>query len=64
MSWALNIPSIILFGPTPVERLFQTNINRAIKSKSKINHFKLNKTDFSINEITVNEILKVARQLI
>ena len=64
MSWALNIPSIILFGPTPAERLFQTNINRAIKSKSSINHFKLNKNDFSINEIGVNEIVRIANQLL
>jgi heptosyltransferase-1 len=64
MSWALNIPSIILFGPTPVERIFQTNINRAIKSKSIVNHFKLNKNDFSINEISVNEVVKIIKQLL
>ena len=64
MSWALNTPSIILFGPTPVERLFQTNINKALKSSSKINHFKLNKNDFSIHEIRVDEILKVAYKLL
>jgi heptosyltransferase I len=64
MSWALNIPSIILFGPTPVERLFQTNINKALKSSSKIDHFKLNKNDFSINEISVDEIVKVASLLL
>jgi heptosyltransferase-1 len=64
MSWALNIPSIILFGPTPVERLFQTNINKAIKSNSKIDHFKLNKNDFSIKDIPVDDIVKLAKQLI
>ena len=64
MSWALNIPSIMLFGPTPIERMFQTNTNKAIKSSSKINHFKLNKNDFSINEISVNEIVKIAKQLL
>lgn len=64
MSWALNIPSIMLFGPTPIERMFQTNTNKAIKSSSKINHFKLNKNDFSINEISVNEIVKTAKQLL
>ena len=48
MSWALNIPSILLFGPTPIERMFQTVSNKALKSNSKINHMKLDKKDFSI----------------
>ena len=45
ISWGLNIPSILLFGPSPIERMFQTNSNKALKSKSKINHMKLNKKD-------------------
>lgn len=64
MSWALNIPSIILFGPTPVERAFQTPINKVLKSSSKINHLKLNKKDFSIKEISVNDIVKMAKHLL
>ena len=64
MSWALNIPSVILFGPTPVERLFQTNINIALKSSSPINHLKLDKNDFSIKEISVNDIVKMSQQLL
>ena len=64
MSWAFNVPSIILFGPSPVERMFQTNINKAIKSNSKINHYKLNKNDFSIKEISVNEIVNIAKKLL
>ena len=63
-SWALNIPSILLFGPSPVERMFQTDSNKALKSKSKINHKKLNKNDFSIKDISINEIVKIARQLL
>ena len=64
MSWALNIPSIVLFGPTPVERSFQTPINQVLKSSSKINHMKLNKKDFSIKEISVNDIVKMAKHLL
>ena len=64
ISWALNTPSIILFGPTPVERMFQTPSNKALKSSSLINHMKLNKKDFSIKEISVNEIVKIANQLL
>ena len=64
MSWALNIPSIILFGPTPIERAFQTPTNKVLKSSSKINHMKLNKKDFSIKEISVNDIVKMAKHLL
>ena len=64
MSWASNIPSIVLFGPTPVERMFQTDLNKALHSNSKVNHLKLNKKDFSIKEINVNEIVKIAQNLI
>ncbi|MDA9031050.1 lipopolysaccharide heptosyltransferase I [Candidatus Pseudothioglobus singularis] len=64
ISWASNIPSIILFGPTPVERMFQTNLNKALHSNSTINHMKLNKKDFSIKEINVNEIVKIAQNLL
>lgn len=64
MAWALNIPSITIFGPTPINRVYQTSINKVIKSDSKVNHFKLNKNDFSINKIDENEIIKIAKSLL
>jgi len=64
MSWASNVPSIILFGPTPVERMFLTDLNRELHSNSEVNHMRLNKKDFSIKEINVNEIVKVAQNLL
>ena len=64
MSWALNIPSIILFGPTPIERSFQTPINTTLSSNSKINHYKLDKNDFSITEIKVSDVVKIAKELL
>jgi heptosyltransferase I len=64
ISWATNIPSLILFGPSPVERTFQSEINKVLKSSSKINHRKLDKNDFSIKEISVKEIVKIAKQLL
>ena len=64
MSWALNIPSIILFGPTPIERSFQTPINKVLSSNSKINHYKLDKNDFSIKEIKVSDVVKIAKELL
>jgi heptosyltransferase I len=64
ISWALNIPSILLFGPTPVERMFQTVSNRALKSNSQINHMKLDQKDFSIREISAHEVVKIAKVLL
>ena len=64
MAWGLNTPSITLFGPTPVNRIYQTSINRAIKSDSKVDHYKLNKNDFSIKDIKVDDIVKMAQNLL
>jgi len=64
LAWGMNIPSIILFGPTPISRVYQTRINRVIKSSSKVNHFNLDKNDLTIKEIKVDEIVKVSEELI
>ena len=59
----MNRPSIILFGPTPVNRVYQTHINKVLKSSSKVNHFALDKNDFSIREIKVEHIVKISQEL-
>jgi len=64
MAWGLNIPSITIFGPTPINRVYQTSINKVIKSKSNVNHFKLNKEDFSITEIPAKSIITMAEELL
>jgi len=65
MAWALNIPSITLFGSTPGYRnTFNTNINKSIESKSKVNAYKINKNDYSINEISVKKLNKSANELL
>jgi heptosyltransferase-1 len=64
MAWALNRPSITIFGPTPVSRVYQTAINKVIKSPSIVNPFKLNKQDYSIKEIDECEIVDLARSLL
>jgi heptosyltransferase-1 len=64
MAWGFNIPSITLFGPTPVSRVYQTAINKVLKSSSIINHFKLDKNDFSIKEIKEDEIILLAKSLL
>ncbi len=64
MAWGLNIPSITIFGPTPTNRVCVTPINRVVKSNSIVNHYKLNKNDFSISEIEADEIIKIAKDLL
>jgi len=64
MAWGLNVPSITIFGPTPVNRVYETPINKVVKSSSIIDHYKLNKNDFSIQEIEVDEIVTIAKGLL
>jgi heptosyltransferase I len=64
MAWGLNVPSITLFGPTPINRVYQTPINRVLKSNSKVNHFNLDKNDYSIEEIAVSDIVKISKELL
>jgi heptosyltransferase I len=65
MSWALNIPSITLFGPTPGYRnTLVTSINKIIESKSKVNPSKINKNDYSIKDISVEEVIATVKELI
>jgi len=64
MAWGLNIPSITIFGPTPVNRVYETHINKVIKSESKVNHYKLNKEDYSIRDIDENKIIYMAKELL
>jgi lipopolysaccharide heptosyltransferase I len=64
MAWGLNTPSITLFGPTPISRVYQTPINKVLKSPSDVDPFKLNKHDFSIKEISVHAIINTAKFLL
>jgi heptosyltransferase-1 len=64
MAWGLNIPSITIFGPTPINRVYQTPINKVIKSKSKVDHYKLDKEDFSITKIPSHKIILMAKGLL
>ena len=63
MAWGLNKPSVTIFGPTPINRVYITPINKVVKSSSKIDHKKLNKNDFSINEIEVEEIIEQIKDI-
>ncbi len=65
MAWALNIPSITLFGSTPGYRnTCTTNINKIIESDSTVDPYKINKDDFSIESIKVRDIVKISKELL
>jgi heptosyltransferase-1 len=65
MAWALNIPSITLFGSTPGYRnTYVTNINKIVESDSKVNPLKINKKDYSINDINEVDIVNLAKNLL
>ncbi|RXK12254.1 lipopolysaccharide heptosyltransferase I [Halarcobacter mediterraneus] len=65
MAWALNIPSITIFGCTPGYRnTYETKINKIVESNSKVNPEKLKKEDFSISEIDENLIVNKAKELL
>ena len=65
MAWALNTPSITLFGNTPEYRnTYITKINKVLKSSSVVNPLKLDKNDYSIKEIDPNEITTLAKELL
>ncbi|MFA6052492.1 MAG: glycosyltransferase family 9 protein [Methylobacter sp.] len=64
MAWALNRPSITIFGPTPVSRVYQTDINKVVNSASFVNPHKLNKQDYSIKDIDEQEIIELAKLLL
>ena len=65
MAWAMNIPSITIFGPTPGYRnAYRTKINRIIESNSQVDPNKLDKNDNSIKNIEVQEVLNLSNELL
>ncbi len=64
IAWANNIPSITLFGPTPPTRIYETEINKLLKSPSPVDPYRLDKDDFSISQIEVEKIVDIAATLL
>ncbi len=64
IAWAMNVPSITLFGPTNERMIYPTPINAFIKSPSKVDIFHINKSDFSIGEISPGAIFQQAQELL
>lgn len=64
MAWAMNRPSITLFGPTNERMIFPTPINIGIKSPSEVNILKINRHDFSIQNISPSLVIQKAKELL
>ena len=65
MAWALNRPSITIFGPTPSFRnTFKTPINLTIDCSKEIDPKRLCKNDLCIKNIDPLKIIKKAEKLL
>ena len=65
LAWSMNIPSITIFGPTPMKRnCFITNQNLAVSSEQEINPYKIDKKNMSIKSIDPKKIVNLAGKLI
>ena len=64
-AWALNRPSITIFGPTPSRRnVLETEINKVIDCEKEIDPLNLNKNDYCIETIASEKIVKLAKELL
>jgi heptosyltransferase-1 len=63
IAWACAVPSITLFGATPV-CICPTRANRVIKTSSTVNLRKFDSNDLSLHEIPEESILEQARELL
>lgn len=65
IAWIMNKPSIILFGPTPADKMMWiSEKNMSIESDSKVNPLKLNRLDMSIKDISAQDISEKAKRLL
>ncbi len=65
MAWALNRPSVTIFGPTPSFRnTLTTPINKTVDTGKPVDPSNLDRHDFSIGEIEPSRIAALAKQLL
>lgn len=65
MAWALNKPSLLLFGNTPGYRnTYETAVNKYIQSHDNVDPCKLDRDDYSIQDISTDEITAKIREMI
>ncbi|AKF24343.1 lipopolysaccharide heptosyltransferase [Sulfurovum lithotrophicum] len=64
MAWALNRPSITLFGPTPAKRnTLETEFNRVLDCGKAIDPKRLDREDLCIADIPVDQVVILAKEL-
>ena len=64
-AWAMNRPSITIFGPTPSERnTLTTKMNKVIDCGKEIDPLKLDKKDLCIQKIDAQKIITMAKELL
>lgn len=64
IAWAMNRPSVTLFGPTNERMIYPTSMNIAIKSPSNVDIYHINRNDFSIKQIEPRHIADKAIELL
>ncbi len=64
MAWAMNRPSVVLFGYTPTSLMFQTEINAAVKSPSPAGKCRFDKNDDSIKLIKPETVIEKAKEIL
>lgn len=65
MAWAMNVPSVTIFGATPYERnAFATDKNIMIGAKDGVDATNLDYDDYSIGDINLNRIIEAAKGLL
>jgi heptosyltransferase I len=64
LAWALNRPSVVLYGPTTPRMMFETPQNRSVESDSRVDILHIDKTDMSIATISPERIIEKARELL
>lgn len=64
IAWAMNCPSITLFGPTNERMIYPTSVNISIKSPSTVDIYHINRNDFSIKQIEPQHIADKAIELL
>jgi len=64
LAWALNRPSVVLFGPTTPRMMFETEHNVAIESDSKVDIMHIDKNDMSIATIPPETVVNKALELL
>lgn len=64
IAWAMNRPSLLLFGATPRSMMFETQRNIALTSGTPVHPCRFDKSDRSIATIEPGKIVESARNLL